>query len=140
MNFNFDDEDYAFVYFYTSQFELAGSGGGSGSSTISYTSNFVLDKTNRKISFVYKNPSTSNYNVVLVIKVGDVEIARSGIVPPGGELKSLNVTDEAIDSIIENGYKVQLFIGYYDPETSEKAMVDTKANVTIVVKDDEPNQ
>lgn len=106
-----------------------------GSVNITYTTNFKLDKSDKKITFSYSNPSKSNQNVLVIVKVDNVEIARSALIPPGNNLTSLDVTDEAISKLVAGGYDAELVIGFYDPETNEKAMVDTKALITIQVQE-----
>lgn len=106
-----------------------------GSVNITYTTTFNLDKSDKKITFSYSNPSKSNQNVLVIIKIDNVEIARSSLIPPGNNLTSLDITDEAVSKLVAGGYDAELVIGFYDPETNEKAMVDTKAIIKIQVQE-----
>lgn len=107
---------------------------GGGAIRVTYSPNATVSLSEKKITFYYANPGASNQNVRLLIKVGEVYIARSELITPGNYIEELTLADEAVTLLQEGGYNAELLIQSYDPETNEKAMVDTKGELTLTVK------
>lgn len=106
---------------------------GGGAIRVTYSPNATVSLTEKKITFYYANPGASNQNVRLLIKVGEVYLAKSELITPGNYIEELTLADEAVALLQEGGYNAELLIQSYDPETGEKAMVDTKGELTITV-------
>lgn len=106
---------------------------GGGAIRVTYSPNATVSLSEKKITFYYANPGASNQNVRLLIKIGEIYIARSELITPGNYIEELPLSDEAATLLQEGGYNAELLIQSYDPETDEKAMVDTKGELTITV-------
>lgn len=106
---------------------------GGGAIRVTYSPNATADLSEKKITLYYANPGASNQNVRLLIKIGEIYIARSELITPGNYIEELPLSDEAATLLQEGGYNAELLIQSYDPETDEKAMVDTKGELTITV-------
>lgn len=106
---------------------------GGGAIRVTYSPNASISLSEKKVTFYYANPGASNQNVRLLIKIGDVYIAKSELITPGNYVEELVLADEAVTLLQEGGYNAELLIQSYDPETGEKAMVDTKGELTITV-------
>lgn len=106
---------------------------GGGAIRVTYSPNATADLSEKKITLYYANPGASNQNVRLMIKVGEVYIAKSELITPGNYIEELTLADEAVTRLQAGGYTAELLIQSYDPETNEKAMVDTKGELTLTV-------
>lgn len=108
---------------------------GGGAIRVTYSPNATISLSEKKIKLSYQNPGASNQNVRLLVKIGNVYIASSELITPGHEVSELPLSDEAVSRLQVGGYNAELLIQSYDPETNEKAMVDTKGELTITVED-----
>ena len=91
-----------------------------------------IDKT---AYFSYKHPSSSTQDIVLCIEVNGEIIARSGTIKPGNQLKTLPLLEGEVDKLSEGTYTDANFrVLSYDPQSGEKAMVDTVAKITVTVE------
>lgn len=106
---------------------------GGGAIRVTYSPNATVSLSQKKVIFYYANPGASNQNVRLLVKIGDVYIAKSDLITPGNYVEDLTLSDDAVTLLQEGGYKAELLIQSYDPETNEKAMVDTKGELTLTV-------
>lgn len=111
---------------------------GGGSVTIAFTDNVTYTLSTGKMSLFYQNPGASTHNVVVQVLLlnGETEylMAQSGILEPGYQVTSLTV-DENAPTLSVGGYDGKLRLRFYDPETGERAIVDTDIPCTITVKD-----
>ena len=108
---------------------------GGGGISIEYANTVTVSLSENKAHFQYTHPAKSTQNIVLCIMVKDTMIARSGLVLPGNQLKELTLLDGAAKRLSEGTYTdAQFKILSYDPESGEKAMVDTVAEITLTVK------
>lgn len=106
---------------------------GGGAIRVTYSPNATASLSQKTIVFYYANPGASNQNVRLMIKVGEVYIAKSELITPGNYIEELTLADDAVALLQEGGYNAELLIQSYDPETGEKAMVDAKGELTLTV-------
>lgn len=106
---------------------------GGGAIRVTYSPDATVSLSQKKIALYYANPGASNQNVRLLVKIGDVYIAKSELITPGNYIEELALTDDAVALLQEGGYDAELLIQSYDPVTDEKAMVDTKGELTLTV-------
>ena len=106
---------------------------GGGAVNITYAENVTVNLSEKTASLYYANPSRSNQNVAIAIVVGGEVIIRSELITPGNMVTSLPLVKGAEKLLAEGGYKAEIIIYCYHPETGEKAMVDTKGEVILTV-------
>ena len=82
---------------------------------------------------MYANPQASNQNVAILIMIDDLVVAKSEQITPGYGVDTLTLEEYAKERLAVGGYNGELVIRAYNPETGEKAMVDTKGEITITV-------
>ena len=88
-----------------------------------------------EVQFQYTHTSSSTQNIVLCVEVEGTVIAQSGLILPGSQLQTLPLLEGAADTLSEGTYTNADFrILSYDPESGEKAMVDTLAQITVTVQ------
>lgn len=111
---------------------------GGGSVTISFKDKVTYSLSTGKISMFYQNPSVSTHNVVaqIILVQGEKEylLAQSGILLAGYQVTSVTA-DEKAPQLSPGGYNGKLRLRFYDPETGERAIVDTDIPCTITVKE-----
>lgn len=111
---------------------------GGGSVTISFKDQVTYSLSDGTISMFYQNPSVSTHNVVaqIILVQGEKEylLSQSGILKPGYQVTSMTV-DENAPKLSEGGYNGKLRLRFYNPETGERAIVDTDIPCTITVKE-----
>ena len=107
---------------------------GGGAIGIEYIAGVTIDLSEKKASLQFANPGKSTQDMVLQIVIQDVIVAQSGRLEPGYQLKELALLKDAEKMLSEGGYDGKFVILSYDPESGEKAMVNTEAAITITVK------
>ena len=70
---------------------------------------------------------------MLQIVVQDEIIVQSGLLKPGNQVTALELLDGAAGKLSAGGYEGKFAVLYYDPDTGEKAVVNTEIPVTITV-------
>lgn len=110
---------------------------GGGSVSLVYSDQVTLDAGTGLVTLYYQNPSRSIQNVVVqvVLESGEDEflLAQSGRLEPGFMVTSL-ARDEGFDAKLSpGGYKGHFNLLFYDPDTGERAVVDTRIPITIQV-------
>lgn len=109
---------------------------GGGGISIEYASVVNIDLSENKATFRYTHPEKSTQNIVLQIVVKDTVIAQSGLIVPGNQLRELSLLNGMAGKLSPGTYTDAKFkILSYSPESGEKAMVDTVAEITVVVKE-----
>ena len=106
---------------------------GGGAINVTYAKESVVSLSQNSVSLYYANPNASNQNVAISIMIGDVTIAASGLITPGNMLTELRLETDVRDLLTIGGYDATLVIKAYHPQTNEKAMVDTKAEILVNV-------
>lgn len=111
---------------------------GGGSVTLAFMDNVVYSLSSGKISLFYQNPSSSTHNVVVqvILTAGSDEylLSQSGVLKPGYQVTSLQADSKA-PQLSQGGYSGKLRLRFYDPETGERAIVDTDIPCTISVRE-----
>lgn len=106
---------------------------GGHSVTLSYSPNVTISLSEKKISLLYQNPSSSNSDVILQLVVQDQLLAESGKLVPGKMLRTMDLTEDAAKMLQAGTYKGMFVVQPYDTESAEKAMLDSNCLVTITV-------
>lgn len=109
---------------------------GGGGISIEYVSSVYIDLSDNQANLQYTHPAKSTQNIVLQIIVKDTIIAQSGLITPGNQLKVLTLLSGAAKKLSAGTYTdAQFRILSYDPVSGEKAMVDTVAQITVIVQE-----
>jgi len=89
-----------------------------------------------KVGLYYQNPSSSSHSIVvqIIIPRDDAQylVAESGGINPGYMLTEMTL-DENIQ-LTAGVYKGIMKLWFFDPETGDRAVVDTNIPVEITVK------
>lgn len=106
--------------------KLTASSGG-GAVSISYTKRVTVNRAEGTATLDYANPSSSvNYvalQLVLVDSAGrEAVLGQSGMLKPGTKLETLALTDTSCQP---GSYGGKFVLTFYDPETGEKAILNT---------------
>lgn len=109
------------------------SSGGGGSVVLNFSYDITADLSEKKASLYFGLPSLSNRDAVLQLIVGDTLLAQSGRLPPGFQVRTLYLRDNAIRRLREGVYNGVLRVLYYNDETGERAILDTEIEVKITV-------
>lgn len=117
--------------------KLSASSGG-GAVSISYTKQVYVDTVAHTATLHYANPMSSvNYVAVQLVLVDDAGreavLGQSGMLKPGTKLETLALTDDA--GLKPGSYGGKFVLTFYDPDTGEKAIVNTVVEGLEVVVD-----
>lgn len=108
---------------------------GGGSITVTYGVHVTVDLSEGQVSLLYANPRASDQNVAILVMLGDLVVAESDLITPGHGVDTLALEAGARDQLRTGTYDGELVIRAYHPETGEKAMVDTRGEITLTVED-----
>ena len=106
---------------------------GGGAINVTYGTAATVDLSEKTVTIYYANPNASNQNVSILIMVNDLVVAKSDLITPGNQVSKLELQKEAASRLQVGGYNAELVVRTYDPESGEKAMVDTKGELTLTV-------
>lgn len=106
---------------------------GGGAINVTYGTSVTVDLSDNKVTLLYANPQASNQNVAILIMIDNLVVAKSEQITPGYGVDTLTLEEYAKERLAVGGYNGELVIRAYNPETGEKAMVDTKGEITITV-------
>lgn len=109
---------------------------GGGAVELSYSSDVKVIKKEKKVNLKFKNPSVSNQDMAIRITLNkddkEYVIAESNRIPAGYVLKELDLKSGAkLDS---GNYDGVIHVYYFDPESLERAIINTDIAVKIVVE------
>lgn len=107
---------------------------GGGAVTLEYTTDVNISLSEKKVYFSVANPYQSNQSMLVQIKIKDEVIAESGTLQPGYKLGELDITEQKAKMLSEGVYDGQILIWYYQPDTGERAVVNTAIPVSINVR------
>lgn len=108
---------------------------GGGGISLEYDSNVNISLADKTAYLNYTHPGRSTQDIVLCIEINGEIVAQSGTIEPGNRLKKLALLDGAEKKLSEGTYTDADFrVLSYDPESGEKAMVDTVAKITVTVE------
>lgn len=106
---------------------------GGGVINVTYGTAATVDLSEKTVTIYYANPNASNQNVSILIMVNDLVVAKSDLITPGNQVSKLELQKDAASKLQVGGYDAELVVRAYDPESGEKAMVDTKGELTLTV-------
>lgn len=99
---------------------------GGGAVSLTYSKKVKIDLSDKKASLHFGNPSKSNQDLILELVVKDTVIIQSGRISPGKRVTRLDLDGDAHKMLATGGYVGTFVIYYYNPETGERAVLDTK--------------
>ena len=106
---------------------------GGGSVSLTYSNQVAIDLSDGVASLLFANPNKSNQDMVLQIVIQDEVIVQSGTIRPGHQVTALNLLDGAAAKLSPGGYDGNFAVLYYNPESGEKAIVNTEIPIHIAV-------
>ena len=106
---------------------------GGGAINVTYGTAAMVDLSAKTVTFYYANPNASNQNVSILIMVNELVVAKSDLITPGNQVSKLELQTDAASNLQVGGYNAELVVRAYDPDSGEKAMVDTKGELTLTV-------
>ncbi len=109
----------------------ASSGGGAVS--LMYQDQVVVQLSQGTAALNYGNPRESTQDVLVQIVVQDRLIAQSGLLTPGHQVNRLSLAEGAAELLEPGGYEGKFILSFYDPDTAEKANVNTEVPITVTV-------
>ena len=106
---------------------------GGGAINVTYGTAATVDLSEKTVTIYYANPNASNQNVSILIMVNDLVVAKSDLITPGNQVSKLALRKDTASKLQVGGYNAELVVRAYDPDSGEKAMVDTKGGLTLTV-------
>lgn len=106
---------------------------GGGSVSLTYSREVSIDLSDETATLLFANPGKSNQDMVLQIVIQDTVIVQSGTLKPGNQVTALELLDGAAKKLSAGTYEGNFNVLYYNPETGEKAIVNTEIPITITV-------
>lgn len=106
---------------------------GGGSVSLTYSREVSIDLSDETAILLFANPGKSNQDMVLQIVIQDTVIVQSGTLKPGNQVTTLDLLDGAAKKLSAGTYEGNFNALYYNPETGEKAIVNTEIPITITV-------
>lgn len=107
---------------------------GGGAVNITYSGAAQIDLASRTAGIHVENPARSTHDMVieLVVVNGGQEtpIAKSGLLPAGYQLSTLDLNDNI--EMEPGSYQGYFLISFYDPESKEQAYANTKMNLDSI--------
>lgn len=108
---------------------------GGGAVSLTYSNEVTVDLSEGTASLVFANPGKSVQEMVVQIVIDDTVVVQSGTLEPGMMVSTLNLLDGAESQLQPGGYDGSFVISYYDPDTGEKAVVNTEIPITVTVQE-----
>lgn len=108
---------------------------GGGAINVTYSMDVTVDLSDKTVSLYYANPNASNQNVAILVMIDDMVVAKSDLITPGNQVTELPLESYARGKLMAGGYKAELVVRAYNPDNGEKAMIDTKGEITVTVVD-----
>lgn len=110
---------------------------GGGAVTMIYTLAATVDLSSGDVGIYLRNPKKSNHDVTITMYIvsggNEYLIAKSGLIKAGYGLYKLTLSEDA-PTLTEGVYTAYYKIGYYNPETGERALVEADIkDVTVTV-------
>lgn len=108
---------------------------GGGSVSLTFTDQVTIDLSKETASLLFANPGKSNQDLVLQIVIRDTVIVQSGTIVPGKQVRTLDLLDDAAGQLSPGGYDGKFVVLYYDPDSGEKAILNTEIPITVTVNE-----
>lgn len=108
---------------------------GGGAVGLTYQTDVTVFMSSGLASIMFANPSRSVDNVSVVLYVDGFRVAESGILAPGTQLTVLDLNDVGERTIKNTGiYDGEFLVEFYNADTNEKAVVNTRIPVRVIVQ------
>ena len=78
--------------------------------------------------------SKSTQDMVVQIVIDDTEIVQSDLLKPGNQVTELDLLDNAEKQLEKGGYDGKFRVLFYDPDSGQKATVNTEIPISITVE------
>lgn len=108
---------------------------GGGSVSLTYAKEAIIDLSDKTVALLFANPGKSNQDMVIQILIQDTLIVQSGTLTPGHQVNKLDLPENMAGRLTAGIYEGMYRVLYYDPETGEKAIVNTEIPITITVNE-----
>ena len=108
---------------------------GGGAVSLTYAAEVSIDLSEETAALMFANPNKSTQDIVIQIVVQEQILAQSGTITSGNQITKLDLLDGAVEKLSAGGYDGKFVILYYNPETSEKAVVNTEIPIHITVSE-----
>lgn len=108
---------------------------GGGAVSLTYSDQVTVDCSDKTVSLIFANPSKSRQDMVVQILVDDTLIAQSGTLKPGNQIQTLPLLDSVDKQLQPGGYDGKFAVYYYDPDSGEKAVINTEIPITVTVQE-----
>ena len=106
---------------------------GGGAVSLTYSKEVSVDLSDETVHLMFANPKKSNQNMLIQILIHDTVIVQSGLLAPGNQVTKLDLWDTVKLSV--GRYDGKIIVYYYQPDSGEKAMLNTEIPLTITVKE-----
>lgn len=106
---------------------------GGSSVSLTYSKDVTISLSEETASLLFANPGKSNQDMVLQIVIQGEVIVQSGTLKPGNQVKTLGLLDGMSGKLAPGTYEGNFAVLYYDPESGEKAIVNTEIPITVTV-------
>ena len=106
---------------------------GGGAVALNLSDKLSIDLSDKRATLKFANPGSSSSNMVLWILIQDTVVAQSGLILPGYQIDNLDLVKDIDKSLSEGIYEGKFVVHFYDPETNERAVVNSEFPVTITV-------
>lgn len=108
---------------------------GGGAVSLTYSTDVTIDLSDEAASLMFANPGKSNHDMVVQLVIQDTVIIQSGRLIPGKMVSKLDLLEDAAKLLVPGGYEGKFVVFYYDPDTGEKALVNTEIPLSITVQE-----
>ena len=109
---------------------------GGGAISLTYSTQVEVDLGDGQAHILFQNPARSTQDVVLQLVVGEDDqetlVAQSQLIPVGYSLDRMELEEPVL--LTQGGYEGEFRVLSYDPESGEKAVVNTVIPVDITVQ------
>lgn len=106
---------------------------GGSSVSLTYSRDVTVSLSGKTATLLFANPGKSNQDMILQILIQGEVIVQSGTLKPGKQVKTLDLLDGMEKKLSAGTYEGNFAVLYYDPDTREKAIVNTEIPITVTV-------
>lgn len=106
---------------------------GGGAVSLIYSKEVGIRLSENKVTLLFANPSKSTQDMVIQLVIQDTVVVQSGRLLPGRRVTTLGLMKNAERSLSAGRYEGRLILSFYDPQSGEKAMLNTEIPVTVTV-------
>lgn len=106
---------------------------GGGAVSLTYSNKVTIKLSEEKATLMFANPGKSTQDMVVQIVIQDEIIVQSGRLTPGNQVTVLDLLDGAAKKLMAGQYSGKFVVLYYDPDTGERAIVNTEIPITVTI-------